>query len=65
MGAWSSGMILLSGGRGPGFNSRSAPNFLPEPIYLVGKISASSGKVPRAPLHHELEETKSKQTTTF
>lgn len=25
LGAWSSGMILLSGGRGPGFNSRSAP----------------------------------------
>ena len=28
LGAWSSGMILLSGGRGPGFNSRSAPYFL-------------------------------------
>jgi hypothetical protein len=25
MGIWSSGMILLSGGRGPGFNSRNAP----------------------------------------
>ncbi len=28
MGIWSSGMILLSGGRGPEFNSRNAPPFL-------------------------------------
>ena len=34
LGAWSSGMILLSGGRGPGFNSRSAPYF----FYLNSKI---------------------------
>ena len=35
MAAWSSGMILASGARGPGFNSRSSP-------FLVGHARVSA-----------------------
>jgi hypothetical protein len=31
LGTWSSGMILVSGAGGHGFDSRSAPSLLPDP----------------------------------
>ena len=34
MAAWSSGMILASGARGPGFNSQSSPFFSANPLQL-------------------------------
>ncbi len=40
--AWSSGMILASGARGPGFNSRSSP------FRLVARAGARQGPRPRA-----------------
>ena len=35
MAAWSSGLILISGARGPGLNSRSSPDSSVEDGYVV------------------------------
>ena len=43
MAAWSSGMILASGARGPGFNSRSSP--------CAGQTRSVCGHVHSCPLH--------------
>ena len=38
--AWSSGMILASGARGPGFNSRSSPFSIAAIVHLVINVAS-------------------------
>ena len=47
---WSSGMILASGARGPGFNSQNSPVALVCPPSSSSSQEEISGKLPRIPL---------------
>ena len=60
--AWSSGMILTSGARGPGFNSRSSP-FVRENVKWG--ISLAHTFEQRAPFSNEFEDLARPGISTF